>query len=162
LLVALFFGCAISLMDGGRLTLRLALPAAFYWTFVPLVETLALFATSRAARRAGPWPRTIDLFFMGHGPWLLWLVAFSAYWAFLPPVAAFSWPARNRIWFLSAEIVAVWSAYIDFCFFRCVLKCTVWQAGRDLLLQRSLAWSAGLFLFLGSSAIQVVATRFGL
>jgi len=160
LLVAVIFGCAVSLMDAGRLTLRLALPATLYWTFVPLVETLALFTASRAARRSGSWPRTIDLFFMGHEPWLFWVVAFSVYWAFLPAVAAFSWPPSGiRVWYIAAGLTAAWSAYLDFCFFRDVLQCTRWQAGRDLLLQRSLAWSAGLAIFLGSSGMQVIATR---
>ena len=148
-------------MDSGRLTLRLALPASCYWTFVPLVEIVALFLASPAARRIRPWQQTIDLFFTGHAPWLLWLIAFSAYWAFLPTMAAASWPPRFSVWYFSAGIVAGVSACVDFRFFRLVLQCTPWQAARLLLLQRILAWGGGLAIFLGSSGYQVLATRFG-
>jgi hypothetical protein len=162
LLVAFVFGCAISLMDSGRLTLRLALPASIYWMFVPLLEIVSLFAASRAARRTRPWQRTIDLFFQGHAPWLLWLIAFSAYWAFLPTVTAFTWPGRDRVWLYSAGLVAAWSAYVDFRFFRAALACTRRQAVRDLLLQRILSWTAALAIFLGPPGYQVIASRLGL
>jgi len=39
LALALFLGCAVSLMASGTLTLRLALPAALYWTFIPLARS---------------------------------------------------------------------------------------------------------------------------
>ena len=42
LLVAAVFGCCISLMTSGRLSLRLAAPATLYWSFVPLLEIAGL------------------------------------------------------------------------------------------------------------------------
>src|SRR4051812_48942776 len=44
LLVALVLGCATSLMTSGRLTLRLLVPAAVYWSFIPVLEVAGLWA----------------------------------------------------------------------------------------------------------------------
>lgn len=162
LLVAAFLGCAISLMDSGRLSLRLALPAAVYWTFVPVLEIASLFAVSAAARRALPWHETVDRFFQGHGPWLLWIAGFSAYWAFLPTVTAYSWLFKYRLFEGSAFAVLVWSAYVDFRFFRRELKLSAGRACRDLLLQRLLSWSVGLALFVAPAGVQVLASSLGL
>ena len=142
--------------------MRLALPAAIWWTFVPLIEILALFAASGAARAVRPWQRTIDLFFEGHGPWLVWLVAFSAYWAFLPAATAYSWPERYRVWLWSAVAIAGWSAWYDYRFLRRTLDLSPWRAARDLLLQRALAWTAGLAIFVGTAGYQTIASRLGL
>src|SRR5450432_2588253 len=108
-LVALVFGCAISLMTSGRLTLRLALPAAIVWTFVPLLEMASLAAVWHIKRPAISLPRAIDLFFMGHAPWSLWLVGFAAIWAFVPTVQVFAWTGPKWIWFGTALAVMAWS-----------------------------------------------------
>jgi hypothetical protein len=162
LLVAMVLGCCISLMDAGTLTLRLALPSAFWWTYVPLLEVVSLFAASRTARQAGPWAETIDCFFRGHYPWLLWLIALSAYFALNPTAEAFSWPARNRVWYYSADAVIVWSAYVDFQFFRKTLGMNAWRAGRDLAVQRAIAWGCGLAIFVGPAAYQMMSTWLGI
>jgi hypothetical protein len=162
LLVALVIGCAASLMDAGVLTLRLALPTAIWWTYVPLVEILALFAASPAARRAGSWPQTIDRYFMGHGPALLWVVALAGCFAFIPAVTEFSWQPRDRVALDLALLVIAWSAYIDFQFFRRVLKQNAWRAARDLLVQRAIAWTVGLTIFVGGAGYQTLAVRLGL
>jgi hypothetical protein len=158
MLVAVVFGCAISLMTSGRLTLRLAGPATIYWSFVPLLEVASLAAVSRNLIS----PRVIDLFFMGHAPWSLWLVGFAAIWALVPPIRVFAWMADKSIWYGSAIAVMAWSGYIDFWFYRRVLKRPPARALRDLLLQRLIAWPLALFCFLASAGWQVVATRLGL
>jgi hypothetical protein len=161
LLAAVVFGCAISLMDGGRLTLRLALPAALWWSFVPLLEMLSLFAASGAARRMPDRRRTVRLFLAGDTAWLLWLLAFAAYWAFLPTETAYGWAPRNRFWFGTAALVALWSGYVDFRFCRGILKLGRWQAARDLLLERLLAWGIGLAIFVWPAGLQMVESWLG-
>jgi hypothetical protein len=162
MLVALVIGCVVSLLDARVLTARLAIPAAFWWTYVPLLEILGLFAASPAARRSGSWQRTIDLFFTGHGPWLLWMVALAAGFAFIPTVRIFSWVPHVRIALDSAVVIVAWSAYIDYQFFRRVLKQSAWRAGRDLLVQRAISWTLGLTIFVGGAGYQMLASRFGL
>ncbi len=162
MLVAVVFGCSFSLMDASRLTLRLALPAAIWWTFIPILEAAALFCASARARSVRPWQRTVDQFFETHRPWLLWVAAFSAYWAFLPIATAFSWPERYRAWFWSAAAVTVWSAWLDYRFFRRALGLPRWPACRDLLLQRVISWTIGLAIFVGPAGYQTIASRLGL
>jgi len=162
LLVALIIGCVVSLLDSGVLTPRLAIPAAFWWTYVPLVEILALFAASPAARRSGCWQRTIDRYFAGHGPWLFWMAGLAAWFAFIPTVAILSWRPHIQIVFDSAALAIAWSAYADFQFFRRNLKQSTWRAARDLVIQRAIAWTVGLTIFLGGAGYQTVASRLGL
>jgi len=57
LLVALVFGCAVSLITSGRLSLRLVAPATLYWSFVLLLESCAGF--TNAPRSPPSAPRTI-------------------------------------------------------------------------------------------------------
>ncbi|HWD00156.1 MAG TPA: hypothetical protein VG456_25530 [Candidatus Sulfopaludibacter sp.] len=162
LLVSVVIGSSISLMDAGTVTLRLALPSAFWWSFLPVLEIVALFAASPAARRAGAWPLTIDRFFRGHGPSLLWLVVLAACCAYIPTPTLYAWPARDRVFLWAGCVAIVWSAALDFRFFHGGLKQNVWRAARDLLLQRCIAWSVGVTLFVGAAAYQTIATRLGL
>jgi hypothetical protein len=99
---------------------------------------------------------------MGHAPWLLWLVLYAAVWAFAPPMQAFAWMGNHWIWYGSAGLVAAWSGYIDFRFFRSILKSAPARAIRDLVLQRLICWISVLAWFLGSAGWQVVATKLGL
>jgi hypothetical protein len=146
LLLAFVLGCTMSLITTASLTLRLVGPATIYWSFVPLVETGALAAVCWSERRIVSFPRAIDLFFTGHGPWTLWLIGLSAIWSFFPPVKAFS--LTGAVWLYGASaIVILWSAYIDFCFFRFVVGRNRTRAGRDLLLHRSISWSLIIAIF---------------
>ena len=160
LLVAFVLGCTMSLITAASLTLRLVGSATIYWSFVPLVETGALAAVCWSERRIVSFPRAIDLFFTGHGPWTLWLIGLSAIWSFLLPVKAFS--LTGAVWLYGAgTIVILWSAYIDFCFFRFVFGRNRTRAGRDLLLHRSISWSLIIAIF-GEPAIWPdIVGRFG-
>jgi hypothetical protein len=62
-------------MATGSVTARLVLPATVYWSFVPLVQIAGLAVVFRKRLDAA----TIDAYFAGHGPWLLWLAAFAAF-----------------------------------------------------------------------------------
>jgi hypothetical protein len=75
----------------------------------------------------------VDLFFAGQGPWLFWSIGLRAIWSFVPPIQAFVF---TRIWLDGGATVIVWSACIDFCFFRFVVGRNPARACRDLALQR--------------------------
>jgi hypothetical protein len=139
---ALLCGCVVSLATSGRVTLRLALPGAIYASLIPLVEIgmLRLLLGRGVAR-------TADLFFMGHAAWSLWLVAIAGIFAFADPIHAFR--ITGPPWGLMSLVLVVgWSAYTDWCFFRCV---SPEHAGRNLAVQRAVCWSVGLALFGGGS-----------
>jgi hypothetical protein len=160
LFVAFVLGCTMSLITSSRLTLRLAGSATTYWSFVPLAETVALAVVSRQQQRTRPFSSTVDLFFAGYGPWLLWLIGLCAIWSFFPPIQA---SAFTRAWLYGATaIVVVWSAYIDYCFFRFVMGRDRAQASRDLLLQRLVSWTLIVAVFGGPAIPPAVAARLGL
>jgi hypothetical protein len=158
LAVALGLGCAISLMATGTVTPRLALPAALYWSFVPLLQIVGL----AAALRKLPCAETIDDFFSGHGPWLLWLALFAALWAFVPAPVAYGRSGFPALWCALAVLAAAWSAWLDFGFFRRVRSGSNADAARDVLVQRLVCWPPALAIFVAPAAWQVLAARFGL
>lgn len=159
LLVAFVLGCTMSLITSARLTLRLAGPATIYWSFVPLAETVALAAVCWRTGRTRPFRQTVDLFFGGHGPWLVWLIGLCAIWSFVPSIRAFVF---TRVWLYGAgAIVILWSAYIDFCFFRFAMRRNPARAGCDLLLQRLVSWTLIVAIFGGPAIPPEIAARLG-
>jgi hypothetical protein len=158
LALAAFMGCVVSLLTSGRITLRLALPGAIYWSFVPIFEAVALAVVCRSKLRA----RSVDLFFTSNGPWFLWLTAFSALWAFRPPGPAYEWIVHNWIWYGSAWLIGAWCFAIDYQFFRRVERLAPGSALGALTVQRLLTWGAGMAVFVFSGAWSVVAPMLGL
>ena len=142
MLVAFFIGCTVSFLTSGTLTLRLIGPATIYWGFVPLIEIAALSAACWRDRHGIPFPRLIDSFFRGYSPWLLWLTGLCAIWTLLSPSSrSLDW-TLTTVWLLGGAALAIaWSLYIDFRFFRSVLRRTPAGAVRQLALQRLISWS---------------------
>jgi hypothetical protein len=152
-------GCLVSLVTAGSLGLRLFAAGAVNALYVPLLEIGVLAGLWRAKRTMG-FARTVDLFFMGHGPWVLWLLAMCAIWTLAPPTQAFVL-TRRWMWLLLALTVA-WSGYIDFCFLRYVLRESAARAGARLVLLRGITWSLGLVIFGGGSLWPEMVKRLGL
>jgi hypothetical protein len=139
-------------MAAGSLELRLVLSAGATWSFVPLLEMASLALVWRWHRPTVALPRSVDLFFTGNAPWSLWLIGSGLFWAAFPELAP-SAPAAY-CWFGSVAVVMVWSAWLDFCFWRSAMKRSLPDAIRDLLLQRVLAWVPGV-LIIGASSLWV-------
>jgi hypothetical protein len=131
LFLAILHGCTVSFLTSGTLTLRLIGPATIYFA-----------AVCWSNRQNVPFPRLIDLFFRGYGPWLLWLAGMCAIWACLSPSAkSFDWTV-SIVWLGAGGALAVaWSLYVDFSFFRSVLRRSPAAAARELALQRLISWS---------------------
>jgi len=149
LFLAFLLGCTVSLVTSQRLTLRLVAGGTVNMSFVPLAEIAALAAVWRR-NRVLSFSRAVDLFFMGHGPWILGCLGYSTVWAFASPEHAFAWMLPRRIWWI-LSLALVWSAYIDYCFFRRGLQRDRVGAGFDLLLQRTISWTVGIVVFGGSA-----------
>jgi len=139
--VALILGCTVSFLTARCLTLRLVVSGAMTWSYVPLLEIASLAIVWKWHRPTLPLARTIDVFFAGHGPWSLWLISSAALWAGLPQLIS------SRVWLGSAVVVLIWSAYLDYCFWRTALSRSQAEAIRDLLLQRALCWVPGVVIF---------------
>lgn len=148
LFMVFLLGCLVSLVTAGSLNVRLFAAGAINALFVPLLEIGVLGGLWRGKRTVA-FSRTVDLFFMGHGPWVLWLLVMCAIWAFASPIQAFVLTGR-WMWFLLG-VAMVWSGYIDFCFLRYVLQESVAQAGGKLIGLRVITWGVGLVIFGGGS-----------
>jgi hypothetical protein len=150
LFLAFLIGCTLSLGTSGVLTARLVFSTATSWSFVPLFEIASLLIVCWPKRRTVPLSRAVDLFFAGHGPWIVVLPVLAAITSWISPMQAnlffrFLWNWKG---FLVSGAVAAWSAYIDFHFFRIALELPTRHAARTLVLQRAIAWTCGIaYLF---------------
>jgi hypothetical protein len=149
LLLAFVLGCGVSALASGRFTARLILDGAVSFAFVPAIHLAAFGLVFRAtAPRHLSFARAVDLFFTGHGAWLLWIVMVSAVGLAVPPRELGPW----LLPLLAAALVPLaWSLRIDFVFFREVMKRTGRDALRDLLLQRAAGWIGVVLYFLGNT-----------
>jgi hypothetical protein len=143
--VLFVIGCAISLVATTVASARLVFAPMIYWSFVPLVEILGLFLVIERARwRARP-AVLIDAFFTGHAAWTLLILATAA---------ALSLSTPMHWWFLisgpgvaAVLIVAAWSAYVDFCFFRRFCGSPMRKALGQLALNRFIVWTLVFWIF---------------
>lgn len=156
LLLMFVIGCAASLLTSGRLTLRIVLPATIYASFVPLCEIVALAVVM--GRRKLPFGQLVDRYYQGHTAWMLWLIVFGGLWAFVPAKVAYGLTFFNSLWRDSAVVILLWSLFVDLRFFQQVLERSRPQAARDLAIQRLIAWTTGLAIFVGPGAWQVLAS----
>jgi hypothetical protein len=162
LILSAALGCVMSLLTEGRITARLALPAAIYWSFIPLLQMACVAISHCRARPAIPLARAIDLSFAADGPWLLWLLSYGSLWVLLPPSRAYRLANYHAVWYSAAVFAALWSAYIDFWFFRTIFGSGPARAGGFLLLYRAACWSVGLIIFVLPAGWQTVAGWLGL
>jgi len=140
LLLLLALGSLVSMLTAGRLALPLVAEACLAWSFVPVLHVLAAAAIARVpwGRRPG-FARTVDLYFMGFGPWLLWVLALTG--------AAFFWPSADPAWSIgqawllgSAAVAFAWSAWINLGFFRGALAWSGPRAALGVVAVRVAVW----------------------
>ena len=75
-LMALVIGGFVTLGNSGELLPTLLLGSAVAWSWVPLLQmAIAAPLIALARRRRIRVCSALDLFFVGHGPWSLWLLA---------------------------------------------------------------------------------------
>jgi hypothetical protein len=148
LFVAFILACDISLVAADPFNPRLVASAAMYWAFVPFSETLALALVCWNARGKAPMSTSIDLFFAGHAPWLLWFTAISIAWSFQAPHNATAFMFTHIAALVGGSaVVSIWSGCIDFHFFRVVMGRSRTGAMLTLLIQRAVSWLVILFIF---------------
>jgi hypothetical protein len=136
-LVAVILACSLAISATGRIDVSLAASLVLCWSFVPVLQLLAarviLFSTP--ARAVGV-PRALDLLFMGHVPWSLWMIVLTA-------LAAVG--VDGDVWrlaaIISAPVVALWTASIVRAFCVEVLRASARGAVVRTLLHQALIWS---------------------
>jgi hypothetical protein len=124
------------------------LSAVLTWSFAVIVQLLAATALiASSTRRTASLLAALDLFFMGHAPWSLWLLAVSAWAAWLPHPLSMEY-----IVLATGALPAAWTAVIVCAFCREVLN----DAPR-LAVVRTLFHQALIWTFTGGYIAVVVA-----
>lgn len=109
LFAAFMIGAFASFTTSGRLNALLLMDGMLFWGFVPLLQTLTIICLILIfARHCLPSVRALDLFFMGHGPWYLWLLLISGTCLFVPTKQIFLWPVQSG-WVLPVSLLIVWT-----------------------------------------------------
>ena len=150
LFLALVVGAFVSFTASGRLTISLLFDGALFWSFVPILQMLAMGGVMRILARGRMRPtKAIDLFLAGHGPWLLWLLSVAGICLFFPLKQIYLWPTQPG-WLLpiSLLIAFFWSNVTSFAFLRGALNLTSLRAVVALLLYNVMLWGTILsYLF---------------
>ena len=145
LFLALMFGCVISLAGTSVASVRLIGATAIYWSFVPIVEILALAIVAWRWRGSRTFASLIDVFFAGHAAWTLFVLLVGAVTAVAPP--QYWWFLITRAAIVGIVLVAGWSAYVDVCFFRYICGATLASAIRSTVVNRVIVWILIFWIF---------------
>lgn len=147
LFVALAFGAFTSFTVSGRLTFQLLIDGALFWSLIPVLQLLVMTGVVVAFSSRGrvPIPRAIDLFFIGHGPLLFWLLGVAGACLFFPSREIHLWPTVWG-WLLpiSFVVVLIWSNVTTLGFLKGALNLSPLGASKALLLYTMIFW--GLIL----------------
>jgi hypothetical protein len=151
--LALLIGCCVALSSSGRFTLRLLVSTTFLWSFAPMLQLLAaaviirLLGDKRLSLPAG-----LDLYFVGIGPWSLWLLAVAGVYSFLSPERTVTWGSDLGISVVTTGAIPLaWSAVITFGFLRGALGLNLQRTLLGFVLHGALVWGpvVAWFLFTG-------------
>jgi hypothetical protein len=148
-LVAVILASSLGIMATGRLDVSLVASLLICWSFAPVLQLLAarLILLSTPGRTVGV-ARAIDLLFMGHVPWSLWLVALAG----LAALGLDSDVLRVGA-MVSAPVIAVWTASLIRAFCLKVLRTSPHDAVIRTLLHQALIWTVtGVYI---AVAVQV-------
>jgi len=121
LLLVVMMGAFVTVGHGGELLPTLLVGSSLAFAWIPFLQIL-LVAPFIALARPAPlsWSRAVDLFFLGHGPWSLWLWFLCVVVLARPPAGVAE--LAGAPWLLpSAALAAGWTAVILFAYFRTVL-----------------------------------------
>ena len=147
LLVAVVMGASVSIAATGRATPELVMGTTVSWSYVVLLQlAIALVLIAPRAGRTVGLARAIDLFFAGHAPWSLFVLAAAA-WA-PSPVGRPLWPL-----FVPAAAAVVLTPRIVAAFFGEVLGLSVREARRMTILQQAITWTVIVGVFWVTSSL---------
>jgi len=142
-LVALIVGVSTAVSSTGHLTIGLLVSGFLCWTFVPLLQIATAAAVMRPpASRPMPLSRRLDLWFMGHAPWSLWIIAAGFVLAYAPG----RWRVELPI-VATAAIPIAWTNIIAAAFCRVVLGDPPGVARARTAIHQAVTWTIALLYF---------------
>jgi hypothetical protein len=135
-LVALIQGVAISMAATESVALPVVASVTAYWApavLVQVVAALVLIHSGPRPARHVPLARALDLFFLGHAPWSLWLLLSAGVMVLAPSVSMLRW-----IVMAGMIVPAAATARIVAAFSQVVLGCTRRESVRRTILHQAL------------------------
>ena len=134
-LFAFIVGAVTSICSTGRVTWSLVLGGTICWSFATVLQAVVAYVVLSMTRRPpSGLANQIDWFFIGQGPWALWLLTVAA-WSVVVPVT----PQSPIL--ASAVIPAAWTALIIFKFFRAAFQYGHKEALSRTCFHQGLIWA---------------------
>lgn len=142
-IVALVIGTALTVSATGAADGRTVLTTSLSWAWVPVLQVvIAIPLIANAGAIAVHRADALDLFFAGHAPWSLWLLA-SAAWAALTGDTLQNF---NPV-LLTALVPLIWTPVIVYGFCRSVLRRTKRAAVLSTVAHQVVTWTIGVAYF---------------
>lgn len=143
LLTALVMGTASAFAATGHVTLGLVASGLVCWSFVPLLQiATAVAIMGPRLSRPVPLARRLELWFMGHAPWTLWIFAVTLLMGQAGLSSHLEWAI-----IASAFIPAVWTSVVGAAFCRVVLGDSRGAAVARTALHQAITWTLLLLYF---------------
>jgi hypothetical protein len=136
---ALAIGLTVAFVAARWASVELAATAAASWSFTLPLQAIAACAVILPGRRRVSLARAFELFFLGHAPWTMWMLA----------VGALAIAGRGAFGAITAVIVSgilptIWTAIIVAAFARTVMGMGRVEAGLRAFLHLALIWTFAL------------------
>jgi hypothetical protein len=132
--VAVLLGGLTAVSATGRITLSLISSGILCWSFVPLLQmaTAAPLALRSPFSDIAP-ARALELWFLAHGPWTLWI--FGAIGVLATTNASQTWVV------ITGVAPGCWTAWLITVFFREVLRLPARRAIARMLAHQAMTWA---------------------
>lgn len=162
LFAAFMIGAFASLTSSGRFNALLVIDGMLFWSFVPLLQLLAITCVVLVlARGRFATTKAIELFFIGYGPWYLWLLIISGSCLLVPAKQIVLWPVQSG-WIMPATLLIVWawSNLTTFGFLRGALNLSTVRAAVALLVYNLFLWGIIISYLFAIETLQLHRLRF--
>jgi hypothetical protein len=113
----LFVGCFVAWTTSGRLVADHLIFAPLSWAFGPVLQGVWIALAARASKVERPTPQVVALYFRGHAPWMLVLLAVSGFCLFVPEPGELLVAALGVV-AVAMALAMVWCAFLTYALFR--------------------------------------------
>lgn len=140
-LVAALIGAAVCLGTTGSLPPRLWPGTSLCWSIVPGFQlALGAVLVHLGSRRPLRMSSALDLLFVSHAPWSLWLLGAAASAAPRLPIGSYTWPSAFPL-LATAVVPLAWTSVLTFAYGRAVLGLSARGAALAVLLYELAVWA---------------------
>ena len=155
LLFLLVLACAASLAASGRFSLRLLFDTSIALAALPVIQVLAFAIVYWTGRRPVGFASALDAYFDGLWSWFFALAVIGLFGATTSPIVAARW--FGRVGASCGVLALLVSARFDWRYFMDVLGRGPRRAVADVVVQRTVGWSATLLYFLVTTVPKVAS-----